>query len=70
MAGCTRSPCPAFTEHPERSWVLCEREEGEGHEGKHRWRAFEWESTPEEEVLAEERELLRRAEQAAGEHYE
>ncbi|MCY1042669.1 hypothetical protein OV208_15190 [Corallococcus sp. bb12-1] len=49
--------------------MLCEREYG--HEGRHRWKSFEWDClTPEEEVLAEERELLRRAEQAAGENYE
>ncbi|WP_147444727.1 hypothetical protein [Corallococcus sp. CA053C] len=63
------TPCPAYAEHPDMSWVLCEREDG--HEGRHRRQDFEWDcGTPEEEVLAEERELLRRAEQAAGENYE
>lgn len=49
--------------------MLCEREYQ--HEGRHRCRDMEWDClTPEDEVMAEERELLRRAEQAAGEDYE
>ncbi|WP_148712873.1 hypothetical protein [Corallococcus sp. AB030] len=64
-----RSPCPAYAEHPDRSWVLCEREYE--HEGRHRWRDMEWDClTPEVEAEAELRELLRQAEQAAGERYE
>ncbi|QSQ24887.1 hypothetical protein JY651_08090 [Pyxidicoccus parkwayensis] len=59
--------CHAFAEHPERSWVLCEREDG--HEGAHRWRDFEWLDEV-DDITAEERELLRRAEQEAGERYE
>lgn len=65
---CTRPfLCHSYAEHPERSWVLCEREDG--HEGRHRWRDFEWDDSA-TEAEAELREMLRRAEQAAGERYE
>ena len=59
--------CHAFTEHPERSWVLCERTDG--HEGKHRAGDLEWDDAA-DEWTAELRELLRRAEMEAGERYE
>ncbi|WNM70430.1 hypothetical protein [Myxococcus phage Mx4 ts27htf-1hrm-1] len=59
--------CHAFTEHPDTAWVLCELRHG--HEGKHRAQGIEWDDVA-DEVEAELRELLRRAEQAAGETYE
>ncbi|SDE53540.1 hypothetical protein [Myxococcus virescens] len=59
--------CHAYTEDPERAWVLCELRYG--HEGKHRAGDIEWDDEA-NEVEAELRELLRRAEQAAGEEYE
>ncbi|NOK05789.1 hypothetical protein HNV27_30175 [Myxococcus xanthus] len=62
--------CHGYAEHPDRSFVLCEREDG--HAGLHRWRDFEWDDAPsaEQEAEAELRELLRRAEQAAGEWWD
>jgi len=39
------------------------------HEGPHRWRDFEWTDAV-DDVTAEERELIRRAEREAGESYE
>lgn len=47
--------------------MLCEREDG--HAGKHWASGVEWEDDV-DEVTAEERELLRRAEMEAGERYE
>ena len=65
---CTRFYlCHAYVEHPEKSWVLCEREDGHG--GKHRWRDFEW-ADEVDDTTAEERELLRRALQEAGERFD
>ncbi|GHG79859.1 hypothetical protein GCM10012319_32150 [Comamonas sp. KCTC 72670] len=62
--------CHSYAEHPERSFVLCEREDG--HAGLHRWRDVEWDDAPSEEaaVEAELRELMRCAEQAAGERWD
>ncbi len=38
---CTRAYlCHSYAEHPERSWVLCERRAG--HLGRHRWRRWKW----------------------------
>ncbi|NTX57952.1 hypothetical protein [Myxococcus sp. CA039A] len=62
----SRHLCHAFAEHPDRTWVLCEREDM--HEGPHRWRDLEWTDAV-DDVTAEERELIRRAEQDAGESY-
>lgn len=59
--------CHAYAEHPEKSWVLCELDDG--HEGRHRCKDFEWDDAV-DDTTAEERELMRRAEQAAGERYE
>jgi hypothetical protein len=47
--------------------VLCEREDG--HTGPHRWRDHEWTDSV-DDTTAVERELIRRAEQDAGERYE
>ncbi|MCP3065878.1 hypothetical protein LXT21_44660 [Myxococcus sp. K38C18041901] len=59
--------CHAYAEHPEKSWVLCEREDG--HTGPHQWRDHEWTDAV-DDTTAMERELIRRAEQDAGERYE